>query len=78
MYLECFANGLDLSQYPAPIAAWARHKKAQIFRCGLNKPSSNIGSDVWESIEAHTNACEQTHYKSNSFGRWLPLLRAIQ
>ncbi|KAF1975886.1 hypothetical protein BU23DRAFT_457916, partial [Bimuria novae-zelandiae CBS 107.79] len=63
--------------YPPSIVAWARHKKNKIFRCGLNKALSSIGTSTWESISAHTNACEQTYYKSNVFGRWLPLLRVI-
>lgn len=45
------------ANYPLPIMSWARHMKCQIFRCGLNKSSSNIGSAIWESIEAHTDAC---------------------
>jgi hypothetical protein len=78
IFCELVTNVLDSSHYPPPIVEWARHKKIEIFRCGLNKASSNIGPKMWESIEANTNACEQTHYKSNAFGRWLPLLRAIQ
>ena len=82
MYFECIRDRLliylDPLLYPAAIVNWACNKKTGIFQCGLNKASSSIGSSMWESIEAHTNACEQTHYKSNAFGRWLPLLRAIQ
>jgi len=68
---------VDPNAYPQVINDWAKHKKQDIIRCGLHQPSSAMSKKVWEQIEAHTNSCEQTHYKSNSYGRWLTLLRAI-
>ncbi|KAF1814376.1 hypothetical protein P152DRAFT_413142 [Eremomyces bilateralis CBS 781.70] len=59
------------------VKEWTRHKMQPSIACGLNKHCSMIASEVWERTRNHTNATEQTRFKSNSFGRQLPLLRAI-
>jgi len=63
--------------YAKEIVDWAANKKLDIIRCGIHQPSSGVRQEIWADIDQHTNACEQTHYKSNSWGRWLTLLRAI-
>jgi hypothetical protein len=39
---------------------------------------SEIPNEVFQTARGHTNAVEQTHYKSNSMGKRLSLVHAIQ
>jgi hypothetical protein len=74
---KIYLTHLD-SDLATNIQHWATHKKSAIFRSGLNQASSGIPRVIWESITEHTNAVEQTHYKSNAWGRYLSLLQTIQ
>jgi hypothetical protein len=60
------------------VRKWAQHKKRAVIASGINKACSLIASDLWDQTTCHTNAVEQTHFKSNSLGRRLTLLKAIQ
>lgn len=59
------------------IQGWAHHKKHRLIRAGLNQACSSIVPAIFHTLRKHTNAVEQTHYKSNSRGRQLPLLQAV-
>ncbi|KAF2809704.1 uncharacterized protein BDZ99DRAFT_387971, partial [Mytilinidion resinicola] len=59
------------------VQGWARHKRHPIIASGLNKYCSDVDPEIWDKLRKNTNATEQTHYKSDSMGRRLSLLRAI-
>jgi len=45
---------------------------------GLNRACSLISASAWNAAEKDTNAVEQTHNKSNQYGKHLTLLQAIK
>ena len=59
------------------VVDWAHHKEQRSIASGINPFCSEMDSGLFNEIRKNTNAVEQTHYKSNSLGRRLPLLRAI-
>lgn len=63
---------------PESVINWAKHKKIACIASGLNKHCSFIPNEVFENCRQHTNAIEQTHYKTGSFGKQLSLLKAVK
>ena len=57
---------------------WAIHKEQSSIASGINRFCSRMDPGLFQKVRNHTNATEQTHYKSNALGRRLPLLRAIE
>jgi hypothetical protein len=45
---------------------------------GINKHCSLMDNKFFETARGHTNASEQTNWKSNALGIYLTLLGAIQ
>lgn len=54
------------------------HKGHPVIAAGLNEHCTLMNMDAFQRIRKSTNAVEQTHYKSNSMGRRLSILKAIQ
>lgn len=57
---------------------WAAHKRLDIIASGLNRYISRMDQDIFERTRRHTNAVEQTHSKTASFGKKLSLLKAVK
>ncbi|KFY79201.1 hypothetical protein V498_08982 [Pseudogymnoascus sp. VKM F-4517 (FW-2822)] len=67
------------SEYSTPqVVDWVKHKKQSCIASGLNKYCSQMNHDLFERARRHTNAVEQTHFKSMSFGKRLSLLKAVK
>jgi hypothetical protein len=60
------------------VVEWAKHKKEDVIAAGINQSCSFIDKIDWENARRQTNGVEVSHFKSNSFGRRLSLLAAIQ
>ena len=69
---------LGSAQSSDSVVNWAIHKEQPSIASGINRFCSEMDPALFEKVRDHTNAAEQTHYKSNALGRRLPLLRAIE
>lgn len=56
---------------------WAIAKKNAVVRAATCRGATEMDIAVWNEVRNHTNAVEQTHNKSYSFGRQRPLLEAV-
>ena len=59
------------------IRFWAIHKKQPCIASGLNPSCSMMDNELFIQTRRHTNAVEQTHWKSTSLGKQLSILKAI-
>lgn len=70
-----------LTSYPAEeresVRNWAQTKKSRVIRAATCRGATLMNLDTWNEVRNHTNAVEQTHNKSYSFGRQRPLLEAL-
>ncbi len=69
---------LGSAQSSESVIQWAIHKEHPSIASGINQFCSEMDPTLFKKVRNHTNAVEQTHYKSNALGRRLPLLRAIE
>lgn len=69
---------LDSTDSTEPIRFWAIHKKLPCIASGLNASCSLMDNELFFQTRRHTNAVEQTHWKSTSLGKQLSILKAIQ
>ncbi|OBT75678.1 hypothetical protein VF21_05187 [Pseudogymnoascus sp. 05NY08] len=60
------------------IRFWVIHKKQPCIASGLNAACSLMDKELFIQTRRHTNAVEQTHWKSTSLGKQLSILKAIQ
>ncbi|KAJ6034340.1 uncharacterized protein N7446_009089 [Penicillium canescens] len=59
-------------------ADWATHKEITVIAAGLCQAFSLIKPEFFKATRNHTNAVEQTHYKSYWMGTRDSLLQAVQ
>jgi len=76
-FLLCEAL-IESSDSTEAVQNWAVHKQQPVIASGLNRHCSQIPISIWDNIRKNINSVEQTHFRSNTWGRRLPLLRAIQ
>jgi hypothetical protein len=56
---------------------WVNHKRNPIIAAGLNPSCSLIPLEIWTNLRKHTNAVEQSHWKSYALGKQATLMPAI-
>ena len=61
-----------------PTKRWTRHKKNQVIASTINKNCSLIPENAWHAALKDINAVEQTHHKSNAYGKGLTLVEVIE
>ena len=64
--------------YTPGIRTWCDHKSHDYIAAGLNENCSLMNRDMFRLIRKQSNAVEATHFKSNSLGRQLTPLKAVQ
>lgn len=69
---------LESPESTQKVIDWAKNKKYYLIASGYNKSCSSVDPEIFDQLRKHTNAVESTHYKSNSMGRYLSLLRAVK
>lgn len=56
---------------------WVQHKRNPVIAAGLNPNCSLIPQAIWVELRKHTNAVEQSHWKSYALGKQTTLVPAI-
>ncbi|KFX86620.1 hypothetical protein V490_09003 [Pseudogymnoascus sp. VKM F-3557] len=77
-YVQLLKSIIASPSATEPIRRWAAHKRLDIIASGLNRYISRMDQDIFERTRRHTNAVEQTHSKTASFGKKLSLLKAVK
>ncbi|RDW94632.1 hypothetical protein BP5796_00395 [Coleophoma crateriformis] len=72
-------DSLINSEFSSPqVVNWTKHKQHLCIAPGINPYCSQIAPDLFERTRKHTDAVEQTYFKSTSLGKRLSLVKAVQ
>ncbi|EGR44482.1 uncharacterized protein TRIREDRAFT_72780, partial [Trichoderma reesei QM6a] len=67
----------ELKKIPS-IAAWAKHKKSNLIRFGINRHCNDMESNDWDLLPSHTNTVEVLHEISYRWsGRYAALKKVV-
>lgn len=67
---------MGLGTYP-DLSGWVSHKRINVIAAGLCRACSPSDTKFSDEARQHTNAVEQSHYKSYQMGTYDTLLQAI-
>ncbi|CAG8980989.1 hypothetical protein HYALB_00013550 [Hymenoscyphus albidus] len=77
-YFELCDLLIDSEYSSKQVVDWTKHKQHECIASGINPHCTGIQNELFERTRRHTNAVEQTHFKSNSLGKRLSLLKAVK
>ncbi|KAJ5424918.1 hypothetical protein N7445_010891 [Penicillium cf. griseofulvum] len=66
-----------IKEHHPDLKGWVKHKEIDVIAAGLCKACSPIKPEFFEEARKHTNAVEQSHYKSYFMGTQDTLLGAV-
>ncbi|KAJ5588704.1 hypothetical protein N7537_011382 [Penicillium hordei] len=66
-----------IKKHTPELEGWIRHKQIDVIAAGICKACSPMNPEFFEDARKHTNAVEQSHYKSYHMGTQDTLLSAV-